>query len=112
MTGCSIRGVHHHRTGTGWTLRVSRQLGAETTPDRTLGGYRPVTVQNAVKAAIDQAFLDYGSVNATGTTVPLSYVQSAIAAVAGTAGFLVTSPTTNIASAGGQLPVRGVVTFV
>lgn len=67
--------------------------------------------KDAVKAAIDQVLLDQGSVDSAATTVQLSYVLAAIAAVPNTTGFVVTSPAANIVTPAGSLPVRGVVTF-
>jgi uncharacterized phage protein gp47/JayE len=45
-------------------------------------------------------------------SIDLSYINSAIAALSGTAGFVLTSPTTNIVGTTGQLPTLGTVTFV
>jgi len=55
--------------------------------------------------------LDFGQVAASSTTVPISYVQAAVAAVPGTSGFVITSPAGNIVSPGGSLPVRGATTY-
>lgn len=72
----------------------------------------------AVRAAIDDVFVRKGSPGgvfladgSTGGTVALSDIESGIASVAGTEGFVITVPTSNITSAAGALPVRGVVTF-
>jgi uncharacterized phage protein gp47/JayE len=43
--------------------------------------------------------------------VALSYIESAIAAISGTAGFVITSPTANIQGTTGQLPVLGTITW-
>ena len=67
--------------------------------------------QNAVKAAIKHVLVDQGSVDSVPTTVQLSYVLAAIAAVPNTTGFVVTSPASNITSAAGTLPVLGTVAF-
>lgn len=66
------------------------------------------TVKANVNAAIDSVFLQYGTLAGV---VALSYIESAIAAVAGTAGFVITSPSTNISSGSGQIPVRGTTTW-
>ncbi|WP_244195494.1 baseplate J/gp47 family protein [Caballeronia arationis] len=63
----------------------------------------------AVSAAISDVFLRKG---APGGTVDISDVNSGIAAVAGTSGFVITSPTGNITSATGYLPTLGTVIYV
>jgi uncharacterized phage protein gp47/JayE len=63
----------------------------------------------SVQTAISDVFLRTGS---PGGTVDISDVNSAIAAVSGTAGFVITTPTGNITSATGYLPTVGTVTFV
>ncbi|GAB7525315.1 baseplate J/gp47 family protein [Paraburkholderia sp. 2C] len=63
----------------------------------------------ALEAAIDDVFLRTG--DPTGATVALSDIESSIAAIAGTEGFVITSPTGNITSAIGFLPVRGTMTY-
>ncbi len=68
------------------------------------------SVQAAINAAIDSVFLEQGSPKA-GTSVELSSIESAIAAIAGTPGFVINSPSGNIPNATGQLPVRGTVTY-
>lgn len=70
-----------------------------------------LATQNAVKAAIKQVLVEQGSVDASPTTVQLSYILAAIAAVPNTTGFVVTSPAANIVSAAGTLPVLGTVSF-
>jgi uncharacterized phage protein gp47/JayE len=50
-----------------------------------------------------------GNVNAT---IDLSAIESAIAAVPGTAGFVIQSPSTNITGTLGQLPTLGTVDYV
>ncbi len=64
--------------------------------------------RNAIAAAISGVFLANG---APGGTVNLSAIESAIAAVPNTAGFVITSPAGNITSATGYLPVLGTVTY-
>jgi uncharacterized phage protein gp47/JayE len=66
------------------------------------------TTKNAVSAAISGVFLSNGS---PGGTINMSDIESAIGAVSGTAGFVITSPVGNIANATGNLPVLGTVTF-
>ncbi|MBR7961257.1 baseplate J/gp47 family protein [Burkholderia vietnamiensis] len=66
------------------------------------------TTKSAVSAAIAGVFQSNG---APGGTVNISDIESAIAAVSGTAGFVITSPTGNITSATGALPVVGTVNF-
>jgi len=67
--------------------------------------------KNAVIAAIKQVLLDFGQVGGSATTVPISYITSAIGAVPNTTGFVLTLPVGNIVSAAGALPVCGVVSF-
>jgi uncharacterized phage protein gp47/JayE len=67
--------------------------------------------KNAVEAAIRQVLLDFGQVGGSSTTVPISYVQAAVAAVPNTSGFVITLPAGNIISAAGALPVLGAVTY-
>jgi len=65
----------------------------------------------AIAAAIDSVLLQYAQITGTSTTVDISYVNSAIAAIAGTSGFVISSPAGNIVTARGALPVRGTVTY-
>lgn len=65
--------------------------------------------RNAIAAAISGVFLANGS---PGGTINLSAIESAIAAIPGTSGFVITSPTGNITNATGNLPVLGTVTYV
>lgn len=62
----------------------------------------------AVESAIDASLLEQG---VPGETLFLSFIEAAIAAVAGTAGFLITVPAANVTQTAGQLPTRGTVTF-
>ena len=64
----------------------------------------------AVSAAIADVFLRYG-VPIAGTSVNLDHIEAAILAVPNTEGFVITSPTTNIANVTGQLPTVGVITW-
>ncbi|MCP1376053.1 baseplate J/gp47 family protein [Dyella lutea] len=66
--------------------------------------------QAAIASAIDNIFLGHGSPIA-GTSVALSSIEAVIAAIAGTTGFVINSPTGNIANVTGQLPVRGTMTY-
>lgn len=63
----------------------------------------------AIASAISNVFAQQGA--ATGSTVALSAVEAAIAAVPGTTGFVITAPVSNIVSAVGQLPILGTVTY-
>ena len=71
------------------------------------------TASSSTKAAISQAIA--GVLQQTGTplggAIDLSLIESAIAAIPGTAGFVVTSPTGNVATTTGQLAVLGTVTY-
>ena len=65
----------------------------------------------AVGAAITAVFLTYGSVGIGTSTVALSLIESAIAAVPLTTGFVLTTPSVNIVSPAGSLPVLGAITW-
>lgn len=74
----------------------------------------------AISAAITGAFLSQQGGGPGGSydvsrvqqgTFDLSYIESAIAAIPGTAGFVITSPSGNIVSGAGQIPVLGTVTY-
>jgi uncharacterized phage protein gp47/JayE len=62
-----------------------------------------------IASAISGIFVLYGSPLSTTAgqsgTIDLSYIESAIAAISGTQGFMITSPNTNIVGTTGQLPV-------
>ncbi|MCU4119289.1 baseplate J/gp47 family protein [Variovorax sp. N23] len=62
-----------------------------------------------VEAAITGVFYLYGT--ATGGTVALSLIESAIAAISGTQGFVITTPSGNIATTLGHLPTLGTVSY-
>jgi uncharacterized phage protein gp47/JayE len=66
-----------------------------------------------IQSAIAGVFAMYGSpVSSTAGqngVIDLSYIQSAIAAISGTQGFVITSPTANIQGTTGQLPVLGTI---
>ncbi len=66
------------------------------------------TVKTAISAAITSAFLRLGS---PGGTIDLSDLESEIAAINGTEGFVIAVPAGNIANGPGALPVLGTVTY-
>ncbi|MCM2493404.1 baseplate J/gp47 family protein [Burkholderia glumae] len=69
----------------------------------------------AIASAISGIFVLYGSPVGAGDQngiVQLSYIDSAIAAIAGTQGFVITSPLQNIVSITGQMPVLGNITWL
>ncbi|WP_186113939.1 baseplate J/gp47 family protein [Burkholderia gladioli] len=69
----------------------------------------------AIESAISGTFVLYGSPVGTGNqngVVDLSYIDSAIAAIAGTQGFVITSPLQNIVGTTGQMPVLGTITWL
>ncbi|WP_447868818.1 baseplate J/gp47 family protein [Rahnella aceris] len=67
------------------------------------------TTTTAINAAIDDVFFESG--NPTGGKVLLSDLVIALSNVSGTSGFILTSPSANIITAIGELPVRGTVTY-
>ncbi|WP_227459322.1 baseplate J/gp47 family protein [Cupriavidus pauculus] len=73
-----------------------------------LTGANAATKQ-AISDAISDVFFRNG---APGGTVYLSDIESAIGAISGTAGFVITSPAGNIMSATGHLSVLGTVTYI
>lgn len=68
-----------------------------------------------IGSAIAGVFVMYGSpigaVAGQNGTIYLSYIESALAAIAGTTGFVIASPTGNIVGTTGQLPVLGTITW-
>lgn len=64
--------------------------------------------KTAVEDAIEAALVQQGE---PGATVQLSYIEAAIGAVAGTAGYVITVPAANVAQTAGQLPTRGAMTY-
>lgn len=64
----------------------------------------------AIAEAIDSVFFENGNPLGTGK-IYLSDINRAIGDVAGTGGFILVSPTTNIEPGVGQLPVRGEVSY-
>ena len=67
------------------------------------------TTQAAISAAISDVFLRDGE---PGGTIDLSSIESEIAAIALTQGFVITIPAGNIVCPAGSLPVLGVVTYI
>lgn len=67
------------------------------------------TTTAAIAAAIDGVLFESG--NPKGATLLLSDLLIAISNVSGTSGFILTSPSANIITATGELPVRGTVTY-
>ncbi|WP_186140021.1 baseplate J/gp47 family protein [Burkholderia gladioli] len=71
--------------------------------------------KTAIEAAISGIFVLYGSPVGLGDQngiVQLSYIDSAIAAITGTQGFVITSPLQNIVGTTGQMPVLGDITWL
>lgn len=68
------------------------------------------TTRAAVEAAIREVLAEQGAPK-NGSIVELSAIDSAIAAVTGTAGFVMTSPMQNIVNVLGELPVLGTVEY-
>jgi uncharacterized phage protein gp47/JayE len=64
----------------------------------------------AIQAAIAGVFFLQGTPNIG--SVALSLIESAIAAISGTQGFVITVPTGNIATTQGNLPVVGAMTYI
>lgn len=95
------------------TALVYCKAPVANTVDVTISGI--ATASSATKAAISAAitavFYAFGTVSASATNVPLSAIESAIAAISGTEGFLITTPSGNVTSAAGELPVLGTVTY-
>lgn len=80
------------------------------TVDFTISGLTGASsaLQASIAAAITGVFEQYGE---PGGTIDLSYIEAAIAAIAGTAGFVIASPAANIVSPTGEFPVLGTVTY-
>ena len=66
-------------------------------------------IKSSVSAAIKNVFLQFGT--PLGGLVDLSYIEAAIAAISGTAGFVITTPSGNISTSVGYLPVLGSITY-
>ena len=69
------------------------------------------TTRAAVEAAIADVLLEQGAPLNNGSFVELSAIDSAIASIAATAGFVVTSPVVNPRNTLGNLPVLGAITY-
>ncbi|MFZ1871645.1 MAG: baseplate J/gp47 family protein [Chania sp.] len=67
-------------------------------------------VAQAIAAAIDNVFFEEGNPDGTGK-IYISDLNRAIGDVAGTAGFILASPTANIILGVGDLPIRGEVNY-
>ncbi|POR52748.1 putative phage protein gp47/JayE [Paraburkholderia eburnea] len=68
--------------------------------------------QAAVKAAINSVFLQYGApVTTSIPVIDLSLIESEIAAISGTEGFVMTAPEANIPNVTGQMPTIGTTNF-
>lgn len=70
-----------------------------------------IATRAAVSAAISEVFKEQGAPLSDGSFVALSDVDSAIAAIASTKGFVITSPIANIANVLGYLPTLGSITY-
>jgi uncharacterized phage protein gp47/JayE len=66
------------------------------------------TTRNAIAAAIKDVFFRMGT---PGGMIMLSDINSAIAAIPGTSGFVITVPAANIQCTTGALPVLGTITY-
>jgi uncharacterized phage protein gp47/JayE len=64
----------------------------------------------AIAAAIAGVFVQYGT--PLGGTVSLSLIESAIAAISGTTGFVITVPAGNITTTIGFLPTVGTISYI
>lgn len=67
--------------------------------------------KTAAAQAIADAFFQHAVITGGATVVDLEYVSSAIAAVPGTDGFVITTPSDNIAVSAGALPTVGAITW-
>lgn len=74
-----------------------------------LGSATPA-VKAAIAQAIAQVMVDEGA-PIEGSAVTLLSIESAIGAIAGAAGGVITSPVANIANVRGRLPTVGVITY-
>ncbi|QAU23473.1 hypothetical protein EO087_05320 [Dyella sp. M7H15-1] len=73
-------------------------------------GTPSAVVQLAIQAAIHYEFLTQGEPIA-GSSVDLSDIETAIAGISGTAGFVINVPTGNIVNVTGELPTLGTITY-
>jgi uncharacterized phage protein gp47/JayE len=69
------------------------------------------TTRAAVAAAITEVFFEQGAPLSDGSFVGLSDIDSAIAAISATKGFVITSPGANIANLVGRLPTLGTINY-
>jgi uncharacterized phage protein gp47/JayE len=67
------------------------------------------TTKALIAQAISGAFQQYG---VPGSAINLSLIESAIAAISGTGGFVITTPIGNITNTTGHLPVLGTVSYI
>lgn len=65
-------------------------------------------LKNQIGAEIADVFLREGT---PGGLIDLSSIEAAIAGIAGTAGFVITTPSANITNSAGQLPTLGTITW-
>lgn len=70
-----------------------------------------ITTRAAVASAISEVFMEQGAPLSDGSFVALSDIDSAIAAIASTKGFVITSPVANITNVLGYLPILGTITY-
>lgn len=70
-----------------------------------------IATRAAVASAISEVFMEQGAPLSDGSFVALSDIDSAIAAIASTKGFVITSPVANIANVLGYLPTLGSITY-
>lgn len=82
----------------------------KTEVDFTIAGLSSADddTKSSIETAINTVFFTSGE---PGGTIDLSDIQAGIAGIDGTAGFLITSPTTNITMATGGMPVLGTITY-
>jgi len=69
----------------------------------------PSAKHSAVQAAIADVFFRNGM--ATGGSIPIAFVWTAIATVSGISDFVITTPSADIANAAGTLPTVGTITY-
>jgi hypothetical protein len=78
-------------------------------------GMPSTATQEAIASAIDAVFLVNGSPTPNAKNQPeyvdIDLIWSAVAAISGTEGFVIASPTGNIPNVVGELPVLGTVTY-
>lgn len=67
--------------------------------------------RSAIAAAVAEVLMEQSAPLTDGSFVALADVDSAIAAIAGTKGFVITSPVANITNTLGHLPTLGVITY-